>query len=181
MKCYVLISSIHPSFLLHLVSIHLSIHLPDNARMHVLEPVAIRTPNYWNILLSTLRLWYTLTFGTRLPDILYYRDTLLLGTFSGHAVIGHIYYRTHYYSDMQHDSLRIKTNLDTPFDREMLNFIKVGSRPGQGRLLPTGCLTVQLAWEKRHYRKTSQVLLNIKLKIKFWKTRMPFTKGVPSM
>ena len=55
---------------------------------------------------------------------------ILVGHDVGHFVVGHVYW------DIQHDSLRIKANLDTPFDREMLNFIKVGSRPGQGCLSP---------------------------------------------
>ena len=126
MKCYVLISSIHPSFLLHLVSVHLSIDFSDNARMHVLELITIRIPNYWNMLLwNNLRLLDTLTFDHVYPVILFYADTFIFRKCCC---------RTHYYSDMQHDSLRIKANLDTPFDREMLNFIKVGSRAGQGHI-----------------------------------------------
>ena len=73
--------------------------------------------------------WNTLLSDTYLPDMFPLGHfSYTSGTLSGHFVVGHIYW------DIQHDSLRIKANLDTPFDREMLNFIKVGSRPGQGCL-----------------------------------------------
>ena len=85
----------------------------------------LRTPNYWNILLTDI-----LTCWTRLSDH---------PVLSGHGFLGHIIiwarcYRTHLlgtYSTTVSESRRTWT---TPFDREMLNFIKVGSRPNQGRL-----------------------------------------------